>query len=126
MLGKTLCIGVGSMDGTLLPGALQHGVLKQVIHTFSVRREKNNVRLLLGLSVVGFTTMPDVNRYNTIFGHVNHKCYHLIRDVKRSTLWDYYDFRCCGNTLDTLDAAIPQTNWFRAHAKYTGFYPVLA
>ena len=40
MLGKTLCIGVGSMGGALLRGALQHGVLKasDTTHSRASRR----------------------------------------------------------------------------------------
>ena len=40
MLGKTLCIGVGSMGGALLRGALQHGVLQACDTHILVRREE--------------------------------------------------------------------------------------
>ena len=71
MLGKTLCIGVGSMGGALLRGALQHGVLKASDTHILVRREE--------------------------------QCKALTEELVAA-----------GITLDTLDAAIPQANWFRA------------
>ncbi|MDU4216378.1 MAG: pyrroline-5-carboxylate reductase [Veillonella sp.] len=66
MLGKTLCIGVGSMGGALLRGALQHGVLKACDTHILVRREEQCKALAEELGVVGFTTLPNVNEYNTI------------------------------------------------------------
>ena len=61
MLGKTLCIGVGSMGGALLRGALQHGVLKACDTHILVRREEQCKALAEELGVVGFTTLPNVN-----------------------------------------------------------------
>ena len=66
MLGKTLFIGVGSMGGALLRGALQHGVLKASDTHILVRREEQCKALTEELGVVGFTTMPNVHEYNTI------------------------------------------------------------
>ena len=64
MLGKTLFIGVGSMGGALLRGALQHGVLKASDTHILVRREEQCKALIEELGVVGFTTLPNVNEYN--------------------------------------------------------------
>ena len=66
MLGKTLCIGVGSMGGALLRGALQYGVLKACDTHILVRCEEQCKALAEELGVVGFTTLPNVNEYNTI------------------------------------------------------------
>ena len=95
MLGKTLCIGVGSMGGALLRGALQHGVLKACDTHILVRREEQCKALAEELGVVGFTTLPNVNEYNTILLAVKPQVVTIcVRDFKRSTLWDCYDF-CC-------------------------------
>lgn len=105
MLGKTLFIGVGSMGGALLRGALQHGVLKASDTHILVRREEQCKALTEELGVVGFTTLPNVNEYNTILLAVKSTSITIcIRDVKRSTLWDCYDFRCC-----------------RYHLRYSGY-----
>ena len=53
MLGKTLFIGVGSMGGALLRGALQHGVLKASDTHILVRREEQCKALTEELGVVG-------------------------------------------------------------------------
>ena len=88
MLGKTLCIGVGSMGGALLRGALQYGVLKACDTHILVRREEQCKALAEELGVVGFTTLPNVNGCKTTSVTI------CVRDFKRSTLWDCYDF-CC-------------------------------
>ena len=95
MLGKTLCIGVGSMGGALLRGALQHGVLKARDTHILVRREEQCKALTEELGVVGFTTLPNVNEYNTILLAVKPQVLpSVLETFKRSTLWDCYDF-CC-------------------------------
>ena len=111
MLGKTLCIGVGSMGGALLRGALQHGVLKACDTHILVRREEQCKALTEELGVVGFTTLPNVNEYNTILLAVKPQVLPSVLEVPYGTVMISV---AAGVTLDTLDAAIPQANWFRA------------
>ena len=115
MLGKTLCIGVGSMGGALLRGALQHGVLKASDTHILVRREEQCKTLTEELGVVGFTTMPDVNEYNTILLAVKPQVLPSVLETLKEVPYGTVMISvAAGITLDTLDAAIPQANWFRA------------
>ena len=115
MLGKTLCIGVGSMGGALLRGALQHGVLKARDTHILVRREEQCKALAEELGVVGFTTLPNVNEYNTILLAVKPQVLpSVLESLKEVPYGTIMISVAAGITLDTLDAAIPQANWFRA------------
>ena len=115
MLGKTLCIGVGSMGGALLRGALQHGVLKASDTHILVRREEQCKALTEELGVVGFTTMPNVHEYNTILLAVKPQVLpSVLETLKEVPYRPVMISVAAGITLDTLDAAIPQANWFRA------------
>ncbi|MDU3696416.1 MAG: NAD(P)-binding domain-containing protein, partial [Veillonella parvula] len=115
MLGKTLCIGVGSMGGALLRGALQHGVLKACDTHILVRREEQCKALTEELGVVGFTTLPNVNEYNTILLAVKPQVLpSVLESLKEVPYGTVMISVAAGITLDTLDAAIPQANWFRA------------
>ncbi|MDU1398420.1 MAG: pyrroline-5-carboxylate reductase [Veillonella parvula] len=115
MLGKTLCIGVGSMGGALLRGALQHGVLKACDTHILVRREEQCKALTEELGVVGFTTLPNVNEYNTILLAVKPQVLPSVLETLKEVPYGTVMISvAAGVTLDTLDAAIPQANWFRA------------
>ena len=115
MLGKTLCIGVGSMGGALLRGALQHGVLKARDTHILVRREEQCKDLTEELGVVGFTTLSNVNEYNTILLAVKPQVLpSVLESLKEVPYGTIMISVAAGITLDTLDAAIPQANWFRA------------
>ena len=115
MLGKTLCIGVGSMGGALLRGALQHGVLKARDTHILVRREEQCKALTEELGVVGFTTLPNVNEYNTILLAVKPQVLPSVLETLKEVPYGTVMISvAAGVTLDTLDAAIPQANWFRA------------
>ena len=115
MLGKTLCIGVGSMGGALLRGALQHGVLKASDTHILVRREEQCKALTEELGVVGFTTLPNVNEYNTILLAVKPQVLPSVLETLKEVPYGTVMISvAAGITLDTLDAAIPQANWFRA------------
>ena len=115
MLGKTLCIGVGSMGGALLRGALQHGVLKACDTHILVRREEQCKALAEELGVVGFTTVPNVNEYNTILLAVKPQVLPSVLETLKEVPYGTVMISvAAGVTLDTLDAAIPQANWFRA------------
>ena len=106
MLGKTLCIGVGSMGGALLRGALQHGVLKASDTHILVRREEQCKALTEELGVVGFTTI-----LLAVKPQVLPSVLETLKEVPYGTVMISI---AAGITLDTLDAAIPQANWFRA------------
>ena len=115
MLGKTLCIGVGSMGGALLRGALQHGVLKASDIHILVRREEQCKALTEELGVVGFTTLPNVNEYNTILLAVKPQVLPSVLETLKEVPYGTVMISvAAGINLDTLDAAIPQANWFRA------------
>ena len=92
MLGKTLCIGVGSMGGALLRGALQHGVLKASDTHILVRREEQCKALTEELGVVGFTTMPNVHEYNTL-QEILHNDRVLVHELQKSILIQNQYFR---------------------------------
>ena len=115
MLGKTLFIGVGSMGGALLRGALQHGVLKASDTHILVRREEQCKALTEELGVVGFTTLPDVNEYNTILLAVKPQVLPSVLETLKEVPYGTVMISvAAGITLDTLDSTIPQANWFRA------------
>lgn len=115
MLGKTLCIGVGSMGGALLRGALQHGVLQVCDTHILVRREEQCRELTDELGVVGFTAMPDVRHYNTILLAVKPQVLPVVLESLSQVAYGTTLISvAAGVTLDTLKEAVPQAKWFRA------------
>ena len=115
MLGKTLVIGVGSMGGALLRGALHNGILQKQDTSVLVRRSEQLQSLQEELGISGFTDMPDLTSFSTIILAVKPQVLPFVLSQMGSvTEGTTVISVAAGITLATLQSALPNAIMYRA------------
>ena len=115
MLGKTVCIGVGSMGGALLRGALSQGILRRDDVSIVVRRPEHRDELVDELGVTGFVELPDMAQFDTIILAVKPQVLPSVLSQLTSVKAGATVISvAAGVTLDTLRKALPTAVLYRA------------
>lgn len=115
MLGKVLCVGLGSMGRAIVEGALQQGVLERDCVQGVVASEASAERLREELHIHVGTTMPALDQFNTVLLAVKPqilpKVWDSLQGVKPGTVLISV---AAGIPLAQLEEAIPHGQWYRA------------